>query len=341
VVRERTTFGKPTPPNPIRPSRSDRVQANSRLTPSSPPPGGRRHATVRIGVLSRGRFAALAKLPLEEPAISSLTIAVVVVWVTGFGYLSARLADRYDRQPLVWVVLGAVLGPLAIVLLVAAPPGRCRSCRSPTRGWLTTCAWCHEDVRAMSPQLRALLAKVGQAHDDDRKRLLEDLAGPLRRVRGSQSVGAVDPSGDRPVAGAALPDSPTASGLPRMGPVSRLRSYRAAAGSGAAGQPTSPLRSTSAIFVTGSGALEPGRRYEIRFDSKRLRVSGPVEVDPTAAALELDMREVDASSIGGRLLISHITRRSRSILRFKSLIGITPDDLAGDIARAGRTAHRS
>jgi len=42
----------------------------------------------------------------------------------------------------VWFVFGAVLGPIAVLLLFAAPPGRCWMCDTPVRGWVSICAAC-------------------------------------------------------------------------------------------------------------------------------------------------------------------------------------------------------
>src|SRR5262245_30417015 len=67
--------------------------------------------------------------------------------MAGFGAASAYRAMQRRRNPMVWAVLGAILGPIALVILQLAPPGRCWSCSAPTIGWTTICAWCGEDVR--------------------------------------------------------------------------------------------------------------------------------------------------------------------------------------------------
>lgn len=45
-----------------------------------------------------------------------------------------------------WTLFGALLGPLALVLLLIAPPGRCRYCDARVHGWSATCARCGLDV---------------------------------------------------------------------------------------------------------------------------------------------------------------------------------------------------
>jgi uncharacterized membrane protein len=50
-------------------------------------------------------------------------LAFVTVWFVLFGLSSAFVADRRARDPLVWFVIGGFAGPVALVALVALPPG--------------------------------------------------------------------------------------------------------------------------------------------------------------------------------------------------------------------------
>jgi hypothetical protein len=79
--------------------------------------------------------------------INLFVTAVVAAWLVGFGAAAAMFAIRRRREPGTWAFFGAILGPAALALLSAAPPGRCWSCAAPTEGWLTLCPWCGEDVR--------------------------------------------------------------------------------------------------------------------------------------------------------------------------------------------------
>ena len=56
--------------------------------------------------------------------------------------LAGWFAARRLRHPGVWFVLGALIGPLALVLLALAPPGRCPACDTPVRGWAEWCEGC-------------------------------------------------------------------------------------------------------------------------------------------------------------------------------------------------------
>ena len=94
----------------------------------------------------------------------------------------------------------------------------------------------------------------------------------------------------------------------------------------------------TAIYVTGSTALESGQRYIIGIDGTRLRFLGPVDVDPSAVALDLDVRRVDATALEGRVLITQRGSRSGSVHAFMSVAGTTPDGLASAIVEAARSA---
>jgi hypothetical protein len=82
-------------------------------------------------------------------------LALVVVAAGVFAPLSAWFATRRSRQPALWFVFGGLTGPLALVLLALAPPGRCPSCAAPVDGWPLTCQRCG---RALGPSPAPLMA---------------------------------------------------------------------------------------------------------------------------------------------------------------------------------------
>jgi hypothetical protein len=57
------------------------------------------------------------------------------------------LARKRHRAVAVWVAIGAVTGPIALLLLERAPLGRCPTCDAVVHGWATVCVWCGGDVR--------------------------------------------------------------------------------------------------------------------------------------------------------------------------------------------------
>jgi hypothetical protein len=94
----------------------------------------------------------------------------------------------------------------------------------------------------------------------------------------------------------------------------------------------------TATYIVGTTNLEPGRRYAMKIEAARLRLLGSLDVEPTVIALELDVRDMDATSVGGRLLISQPGVRSGPVVAFMSIAGTTPDGLAATIVEAARAA---
>lgn len=83
--------------------------------------------------------------------IQILPIVVAVAWTVGFGLAAARTATTLDRFAAAWFVFGAILGPVALIILWLAPPAWCRVCLMPTRGMLNTCWWCGTRFRGQTP----------------------------------------------------------------------------------------------------------------------------------------------------------------------------------------------
>ena len=97
----------------------------------------------------------------------------------------------------------------------------------------------------------------------------------------------------------------------------------------------------TAIYITGSTALESGHRYIISVHGAHLLILGPVEVDPSKVALDLEIEGVDATATDGRIVVSQAGRRSATVLAFMSIAGTTADGLAGAILEAARSAARA
>ena len=83
-------------------------------------------------------------------------LALGLSWAVVFGSRAALVAGERNRRREWWFLFGAVLGPGAVVILDAAPPGVCANCLSPVVGWSTTCALCGQDVRA-NPMIDLML----------------------------------------------------------------------------------------------------------------------------------------------------------------------------------------
>ncbi len=248
----------------------------------------------------------------------------------GFGLAAAQAANRIERAAPTWFGFGAILGPIALLLLRAAPPGRCRSCSTPTRGWLTICLWCGATLTAASREARTDISK----------------AAPIKRIPRAQSTSPI--SAPVPVPGHVDPPLPAVEAPPLgdtagpaldiwRAPIGRAASHasdRAGRMESATGE-TRML--TTAIYVTGTTSLESGRRYVIAVHGPRLQVLGPVEVDPSMVVLDRPLAGMDATSHEGRLVVSGPGGRSGTVLVFMLVAGTTPDIVANAIVRAART----
>ncbi len=78
-------------------------------------------------------------------------LPMLLVSALVFGPMSGFLARRAGRSPIVWLLFGATLGPIAVLLVVLAPPQSCPVCGSDTRGWSHTCLSCGLDLRSGRP----------------------------------------------------------------------------------------------------------------------------------------------------------------------------------------------
>lgn len=80
--------------------------------------------------------------------IESIPLPALLAVPTVFGPLTSWLAARRRRSSVAWFMFGAILGPIALALLLAAPLGTCEICNTPTRGWSRQCETCGASLRA-------------------------------------------------------------------------------------------------------------------------------------------------------------------------------------------------
>lgn len=231
----------------------------------------------------------------------------------------------------IWFAFGAILGPIALLLLRAAPPGRCRSCGTPTRAWLRVCGWCGEDVASTPATTLAIVARMSgptEVGEVSRDRPLSKPVEPSRRSTTSRPRSASRPVAARPQLVPERKGSHARKGSPAVQASKRV----------ANGEPdvVATRVLATAVYVTGNKRLEPGRRYGIAVHGSRLQILGPIELDPLAIVLERPAGEIDASEAGGRLIISEPRSRSGLVLAFMSMAGSTKDDLAEMIRDAAR-----
>lgn len=119
-------------------------------------------------------------------------------------------------------------------------------------------------------------------------------------------------------------------------PSSGSRALRASKRAGN-GEPDAATRVlATAVYVTGSAHLQPGRRYSLALHGSRLQILGPTDIDPSAVVLDRPVGGFDASALEGRLVVSEPHGKSGLVLAFMSVAGATTDDLAGMIRDAAR-----
>jgi hypothetical protein len=103
-------------------------------------------------------------------------------------------------------------------------------------------------------------------------------------------------------------------------------------------QGSGPIERASAIYITGSARLQPGRRYLIVLLDERFQVLGPVDDDPSKVALDLAVSGMEATAINGRLVVNEFATGRATALAFMAVGGSTPERLAAAITAAAGDA---
>jgi hypothetical protein len=244
---------------------------------------------------------------LEPFALPFLLTAIA------FGPVTAFVARSRDRQPLIWFFLGVLIGPIALALVVFAPPGRCESCGWQVEGWPSHCAACA--ARLPTPLAR-----------QDRSTV--PVPPPVTAFPTPTVVPDIMPSIVRPFP---VPDDEEAEGAAAAAVVTRARPSRAKGRSGAADDLDAPVASrvgatrpsdragqsrsgahrsketailATAVFLTGSSACRPGMHYALAIRGDSLLVLGPLEVDPDVIAVERPLASIAVTAYEDQLLVN-------------------------------------
>jgi hypothetical protein len=257
---------------------------------------------------------------------------------------SSWLALRRDRQPVAWFLFGAILGPVAIALLLVSPPGRCPRCDTPVRGWPTACPVCAWEFRPavqlpdrLASALRGLAAPAA-ARRSAEPPLPDDAADAAAVTRWVEAAG--DPSGtaepvppvaaDAPASTAGLAVTPlpapaplearatrfAGNGLP---PAERQQATSAErpddSPAGVARSDGTPVIVATGVFAGGNVNLEVGARYVLGREGENLVILGPVDRTPHEVRVALPVDRVDLLSIEDRVLVA-ARDRDRDRLNF-------------------------
>lgn len=281
--------------------------------------------------------------------VDPVVTVLVLAWALGFAVAAAWLARRRDRLALAWLLFGAILGPVALVLLWFAPPGRCSHCRAPVRGWLTICEWCGMDIRhaasssegaagaatSAAPRGRPLISVAPTRRPGDPPASTPPVVAPPveappalePQARSADPVEA-PPAASPASGGGSVATKTTAPTSPRTRTRSTKKTKAAAAAQALA----------SGIFVTGTVGLAPGSRYSIQIGESDLHIVGPADLSPKAVAFERALDGVDATGLEGRLVISAPGTRGGTVLVFQSLDGADASAVARTVMDAVRKA---
>lgn len=261
-------------------------------------------------------FGALAPLLIANPAV--------------FAPAAALVAARRRRAPLAWFAFGIVLGPIALGLVLAAPPRRCPACDGPTAGWLPRCPACGADVRsgAMPDEPEPESAPPPRAaRSSNRRRAAGSTlaigrpASPAARRRRDMArpiaVGPGRPTIVPPDPGSVIADAPPDGATPGIAPTPVARAIDGTTG-------LVPL--ATGVYAGGSVGLEIGHRYTIARDPSALVITGPVETTPTAVAHRRELATIDPVGVDDRLVITGVgDGRGKYLLRFQAVAGMSPE----------------
>jgi hypothetical protein len=216
-----------------------------------------------------------------------LPLPVIAFIVSGivFAPVASWLAVQRGRSWAAWFAFGAALGPIAVGLLLAAPPGRCPSCGTRTRGWPRRCEGCGVEFRSGRVGTEAVVPGApGRGAPAGIASPTPEPIGGARRVAPAATM--VEPGrrsatalGRRPVPPQATP----AATAPSSGTVAIL-------GSG--------------LFMGGNASLQIGSRYLLAKVGPKLHLLGPIHISPSAIAARVSLADAEAMVLADRLVIT-------------------------------------
>lgn len=199
-------------------------------------------------------------------------LELLVVLLAGVcAAISGWLAARRDRQRGLWAVYGMILGPIALAILMVAPPAVCPACRTRWPGWVHPCPTC----AAEQPE-----------------------ANGSSPVDGSATVPAIDRRSPASEMTAAPPTQ--AGAAPVRGSSSPREEVPAEA---------ETIALATGIFLGGSPPLIIGVPYGIGIRGDSIVVIGPLTTAPGAIVVEQPRVTADISIAAERTLLTAGRRR--------------------------------
>ncbi len=251
-------------------------------------------------------------------ALEQLLILSAIV----FGPLTSWLASRRDRQPAVWFVFGALLGPIATLLVLIAPRGRCPACDAPVRGWPATCRVCGTSL----PGAIAAPAAVVPAPPVERAppTFVVVAGGPGRPEPPATAPPATAmPATAPPVTAPLATAPPVTAPLATAPPVTAPQAREARPAPGPASMSASPARPAArdeavilatGTFAGGSTSMGIGYRYAIGRRENELQILGPLDLTPDVIAVTRPLRDLEVTLAADKLLITGSRPRDPSFV---------------------------
>jgi hypothetical protein len=281
----------------------------------------------------------------------SVPILLVIVSAILFAPLASWLALQRARPWAVWFVFGVFLGPIASLLLVLAPPGRCPVCGNRSVGWPRSCSNCglafgsalppFAADRAESTATPARTASLEVAPEaatpamamaapaaGSRATGLKPTGRATRTSRagsGSSGITAFAGRGGDPVTGGTVPGLAGGAG-PVLRPATTLGRRATAAPPTLLGpdplpdSPSAPAILGSGVFVAGGKSLQIGSRYLFARVGSELHVLGPVHVSPEKVATRLSLADIEPTIVADRLLVAPVKRGHGPELAFGGVV---------------------
>ena len=228
-----------------------------------------------------------------------IDLAIPILFVISaivFGPLSAWLAVARERSAAIWFAYGLLLGPIAPAIIALAPPGRCRVCGEPTRGWLNSCLACGSPLDG-SARVAVTMAPMAGTSRPAGSPPPATAVGSARSGANLAAVGAVSAAAVHPAPGVSATG---VHAVPRTAGDTEILA--------------------TGVFVGGSVHLSLGARYAIARRKRTFEVRGPVDIAPGVLRLEHPMAGLDATVVADRLVVTEKTAgRPKFVMVFQSL----------------------
>jgi hypothetical protein len=245
-----------------------------------------------------------------------IATAALLVSALVFAPLSSYLAGRRARSALIWFLLGIAIGPIAVFLLLVAPPGRCPDCGTRVRGWPRTCESCGAALGG------AVDGAGSAARPGDRQADVPIVVRPVASVVSGSGAETIRPAlapMPRPGDSTLVADGDLQAGGPSWD-VSTAAVLVSAPAAARAGRRRGRQRDDvvgpqarilgSGIFLGGSAPsatnvvrLSVGDRYGLARDGDELQILGPVNIDEERIVARLPIAGADVELTADRLVV--------------------------------------